>query len=70
MGFANSVRVSQPVPAPMDQHTKTIHTHMAVRCSCVPEDGCKCHLKHVELTIREIKNTSTFSWTLNKTYIW
>jgi hypothetical protein len=38
---AKSVKVSQPVPAPMDKHTKTIHTPMAVRCSCAPEDGCK-----------------------------
>jgi hypothetical protein len=26
-------------------------------------------LKHLELTIREIKYTSTYSWTLNKIYM-
>jgi hypothetical protein len=38
---AKSVRVSRPVPAPMDKHTKTIYTPMAVRYTCDTEDGCK-----------------------------
>jgi hypothetical protein len=36
--------------------TKTIDTTMAVHCSCAPDDGCKQHLKHVELRIKKNKN--------------
>jgi hypothetical protein len=48
------------------------HTNpMAVRCSCVPDDGCKLHPKHVELSCQERnKEYSTSSWTwIKHTYI-
>jgi hypothetical protein len=55
---AKSVRVYQPVPAPMDLIYHNHYTHLRLYSAvCASEDGCKKHPKHVEQKYRGIKNT-------------